>query len=105
MMDYSNSISQSGQTCREHLVAGKCGAKGSYRLAGRTCIRRMPHMKLVKMLVPIVVACAVWGPQWHQFSALIHCNNESAVKVVNLGHSKVEKIMYFLQFILYSGPI
>ncbi|XP_065884054.1 uncharacterized protein [Dysidea avara] len=55
----------------------------------------------LKELVPIVVACAVWGPQWRQSSALVHCDNEGAVTVVNSGYSKVEKMMHLLHCLFF----
>ena len=55
----------------------------------------------LKELVPIVVACAVWGPQWWESSALVHCNNEGAITVINSGYSKVEKMMHLLHCLFF----
>ena len=36
----------------------------------------------MKELVPIVMACALWGCKWQGSSILIHCDNEAVVSVV-----------------------
>ena len=54
-----------------------------------------------KELVPIIMSCAIWGPQWRQSSILVHCDNEGAVAVVNSGYSRVEKIMHLLRCLFF----
>ena len=49
-----------------------------------------------KEIVPIVLACAVWGPAWANKSVTVHCDNEGAVAVVNSGYSWVAQIMHML---------
>ena len=41
-----------------------------------------------KELFPIVLACAVWGPQWRGSSILCHCDNIAAVSQVNSLHAR-----------------
>ena len=53
----------------------------------------------LKELLPVVVVCAVWGPQWQLSSVLVHCDNEGAVTVINTGI--VEKIMHLLHCLFF----
>ena len=46
----------------------------------------------VKELLPIVLACAVWGPIWC-CSLMVHCDNATAIMVINSGYSRVPQIM------------
>ena len=55
----------------------------------------------LKEMIPIIIACALWGPHWRQSSVLVHCDNEGAVAVVNSGYSKVEKIMHLLRCLFF----
>ena len=49
-----------------------------------------------KELVPIVLACAVWGQVFANMGIIAHCVNLGAVAVVNSGYSKVDSIMHLL---------
>ena len=42
----------------------------------------------IKELVPIVVGCAVWGPQWRRKLVLNLCDNMAVVEVVKSQKSK-----------------
>lgn len=44
-------------------------------------------------LYPIVMACVLWGHEWRCKRILFHCDNMSAVDIVNKGRSKVKTIM------------
>lgn len=50
-----------------------------------------------KELVPIVVGCAVWGPQWRQKLVLNLCDNMAVVEVVRAQKSKDHIIMHLLR--------
>ena len=50
-------------------------------------------------LLPIVMACVIWGPRWRQSAVTAQCDNEGAVAVVNSGYSRVPP-EYF-----YQGPL
>ncbi len=39
----------------------------------------------LKELLPVVLACAVWGEQWKLKVVLVHCDNQGVVSVVNSG--------------------
>ena len=54
-----------------------------------------------KEVVPIVVAFAVWGPSWATKSVTVHCNNEGAVAVINLGYSRIPQIMHMLRCLFF----
>ena len=42
----------------------------------------------VKELLPIVMACMVWGKTWCKNAVLVHCDNQAVVEVVNAGYCK-----------------
>ena len=50
----------------------------------------------LKELVPVVLACAVWGRQWSDCMVVVHCDNEGAVTAINSGYSRVAPIMHLL---------
>ena len=52
-------------------------------------------------LLPIVFACAVWGPRWQNASVVVQCDNQGAVAVVNSGYSKVQPIMHLLRCLFF----
>ena len=54
-----------------------------------------------KEIVPIVIACAVWGPAWATKSVTVHCDNEGAVAVVNSGYSRIPPIMHMLRCLFF----
>ena len=39
----------------------------------------------LKELLPVVLACAVWGRQWYRSIVTVHCDNTGAVAAVNSG--------------------
>lgn len=55
----------------------------------------------LKELLPVVLACAVWGKQWADSMVLLHCDNEGVVAVVNAGYSKVPAIMHLLRCLFF----
>lgn len=50
----------------------------------------------VKELLPIVVACAVWGHRWPGEVILAHTDNASVVAILNSGRSKDPLAMYLI---------
>ena len=55
-----------------------------------------------KELLLIVMAVAVWGPQWQEGSVIVQCDNQGAVAAVNLGYSKALMIItYLLQCLFF----
>ena len=41
-----------------------------------------------KEVLPVVLACSVWGSQWSGQTVQAYCNNEAAVVVLNTGYSR-----------------
>ena len=52
-------------------------------------------------LLPIVLACTIWGPVWHHSSVMVHCDNSAAITVVNSGYSRVPQIMHLLRCLFF----
>ena len=46
-----------------------------------------PPLNCLKELVPIVLACAIWGPQWKGQLVLCHSDNMAVVSQVNRLHA------------------
>ena len=55
----------------------------------------------LKELLPIVLACAVWGRYWAGGVVKAHCDNTGAVAVVNSGYSRSEPIMHLLRCLFF----
>ena len=51
-------------------------------------------------LFPIVIACALWYPQFAGKCLQFWCDNESVVTIINSGHSKVPRIMDLVRFLV-----
>ena len=47
-------------------------------------------------LLPIVLASAVWGPEWRGQRIMVHCDNTGAETVANSGYSRAPQIMHLL---------
>ena len=52
-------------------------------------------------LLPIVLACAVWGRGWMGQAVEVHCDNTGAVAVVNSGYSHTARIMHLLRCLFF----
>ena len=55
----------------------------------------------LKELVPVVLACAVWGPLWFGARVVAHVDNEAAVAVLNSGYSKEGEIMHLIRSLFF----
>lgn len=55
----------------------------------------------LKELLPVVIACAVWGREWQNSSVLVHCDNVGAVSLINSGYSRVPAIMHLLRCLFF----
>ena len=51
---------------------------------------------LAKELVPIAIACAVWGPDWRCQRVLVHCDNMAVAQVITAQSSKDFTLMHLL---------
>ena len=54
-----------------------------------------------KELVPIVVACTVWGKDWSGKVVHVHSDNEAVVAVVNSGYSKDTQLMHLTRCLFF----
>ena len=57
----------------------------------------------VKELLPIVMACAMWGREWTVCTVLAQCDNEAVVADINGGYSKENDIMHLLRYLFFSA--
>ena len=55
----------------------------------------------VKELLPIVMACMVWGKTWCKNAVLVHCDNQAVVEVVNAGYCKDSHLMQLLRCLFF----
>ncbi len=55
----------------------------------------------LKELLPIVVACAIWGGKQRDTGIIVHCDNMGVVGVVNSGYSRVPRIMHLLRCLFF----
>ena len=56
---------------------------------------------LLQELLPIILACATWGPSWQGSMMVVHSDNLGAIAVVNSGYSKVPKVMHLLRCLFF----
>ena len=54
-----------------------------------------------KEVLPVVLACAVWGREWNKRQVVVHCDNEAAVVVLNSGYSRDPHIMHLLRALFF----
>lgn len=54
-----------------------------------------------KELVPIVVACAIWGRRWVGQAVRVSCDNTGAVAAVNSGYSRSPQLMHLLRCLFF----
>ena len=50
-----------------------------------------------KELLPIVLACMIWGKRWTKHRIMVHCDNAAVVEVVAAGYSKEANLMHLLR--------
>ena len=55
----------------------------------------------VKELLPIVMACAVWGNQWSSKSVKCFCDNAAVVAILNSGTSKDMLAMHLMRCLVF----
>jgi len=54
-----------------------------------------------KELVPIVMACMIWGSCWQGKVVHVHSDNEAVVSVLNSGYSKDEQMMHLVRCLFF----
>ena len=75
---------------------------GAYTSAGQWFQLQLPESWLgihitLKELLPIVLGVAVWGSRWQGLSVSCRCDNAAVVAIVNLGRSKVDRVMHLMR--------
>ena len=55
----------------------------------------------VKEMVPIVIAAAVWGPQWRGKTVRAQCDNAAVVTIINHGSSRDQDIMHLMRCLAF----
>ena len=55
----------------------------------------------VKELLPVVVACAVWGHQWPGGSIRVLCDNAAVVAIIKAGTSKDPLVMHLMRCLFF----
>ena len=53
----------------------------------------------LKELLPVVLAAALWGPDWRDLSVVVRCDNQGAVAIVNSGYTQLMHLARCLFFI------
>ncbi|XP_006814834.1 uncharacterized protein LOC102809372 [Saccoglossus kowalevskii] len=56
-----------------------------------------------KELLPIFLACSIWGSLWHGKKVLFHCDNESIVNIWRKGSSRCPFIMALVRAIFFKA--
>ena len=54
-----------------------------------------------KELLPIILACTIWGRHWIGGVVTFHCDNMAAVSVINSGYSRVPNIILLLRYLFF----
>ena len=54
-----------------------------------------------KEVLPVVLACAVWGEKWSGQTVQAYCDNEAAVSVLNSSYSQDPQIMHLLHCLFF----
>ena len=91
----------------QHLftdAAGSFGCGGlwnghwfQYRWSDAFRMERIPQQELL----PIVIACMLWGRQWHGQHIRCHCDNVAVVQVVNSGYSTDKQMMRLIRCLFF----
>ena len=51
----------------------------------------------IKELLPVVLACVIWWPQWQHKQVLVLCDNAAVVQILNAKSSREKTIMHLLR--------
>ena len=60
-----------------------------------------PYQIAIKELIPITLACALWGSNWKGTRIKVNCDNEAVVAVLNSGYSWDPFLMDLLRCIFF----
>lgn len=110
-LDHWNGVSMfqdaSTRPAEHHLFTDASGTLGCGAWSGQSWFQYLwpeeftERSIAAKELLPIVLACIVWGGTWQQQSVLAHCDNQAVVDVVNSGYSKDAQLMHSLRSLFF----
>ena len=60
-----------------------------------------PLSIMVKELIPIVLACAIWGPTWKNHAVLCYCDNQAVVACIKSKTTKNKHCMHMLRTLAF----
>ena len=55
----------------------------------------------IKELAPVLIACALWGNQWHGTTVRVNCDNEAVVAVIKSGYSREPFMRHLLRCLFF----
>ena len=90
-----------------HLFTDASGSSGCGAIWGRQWLqyqwqggfREKPIA--TQELLPILLACMIWGHQWVGDTVMVHCDNQAVVSVTNSGYSKNSDMMHLLRCLFF----
>ncbi len=56
---------------------------------------------MIKELIPIVMACALWGRKWARCTVLVRSDNMALVEAINRGYSRDQVVMHLLRCVFF----
>lgn len=99
--------SQNGHVPDHHVYTDASGSFGCGAIWGRQWFqyrwsRAFREEEIAQQeLLPIVLACMVWGRQWCGQAVLCHCDNIAVVQVVNSGYSTDSQLMRLIRCLFF----
>lgn len=54
-----------------------------------------------KELVPVILACAVWGQEWAGYRVICHCDNQAVVACLHSRSSRQKELMHMLRCLVF----
>lgn len=67
----------------------------------RDWVRLKEESIALKELLPIILACAIWGKEWVGRTVTVHCDNLGVVALVNSGYSRIPQLMHLLRCLFF----
>ena len=79
-----------------------CGAWHRERWFQLAWDGRSAHLSImVKELIPIVLACAIWGHVWGTHRVICHCDNQAVVACIHSRTSRDSRCMHILHTLAF----
>ena len=61
----------------------------------------LPLSITIKEMLPVILAAAIWGEQWHGKQAICYCDNQAVVAVLSSRTSREANLMHMLRCLFY----